>query len=148
MIDRRAHTPRCLPALVALCLAATTGAGCSFRLPTHVDGVVTALSTSGPLLVAVPFTVTAQAAYRGAFKDPALSVAMGTDAPLTIRVRAVAQWEAPFLGFGAFQVPHSVVRTAEIRTTLTVERPGRYVLESVPPDSSAVIRTTFEVEGP
>lgn len=135
------------PVLLGLCLFATTGLGCSFRLPTHVDGVVSALSIAGPSMIGVPITVVAQADYRGDFKDPALSVALGTDASQTIRVRAVAQWAAPFMGFGVFQVPHSVVRTVEVRTTITLERAGRYVIESTPPDGSAVVQTIIDILG-
>jgi hypothetical protein len=112
-----------------------------------VEGVVTALSTAGPVAIGVPFTVTAQAAYRGDFKDPALSVAMGTDTPQTIRVRAIAGWAEPFLGFGVFKTPEAIVRSAEIRASLTVERPGRYVIESVPADGSAVVRTAIDIVG-
>lgn len=148
MTCRREVSPRIFSALLGLCLVATAGAGCSFRLPSHVDGVVTALSTRGPMMIGVPFTVSAQAAYRGDFKDPALSVALGSEAPQTIRVRAVAGWAEPFLGFGVFKTPEAIVRTVEITTTLTVERPGHYVIESIPPDGSAVLRATFDIEGP
>jgi hypothetical protein len=146
MTGRRGVPFPLLPGLLAVCLLASA-AGCSFRAPSHVEGVVTALSTAGPMAIGVPFTVTAQAAYRGDFKDPALSVAMGTDTPQTIRVRAIAGWAEPFLGFGVFKTPEAIVRSAEIRASLTVERPGHYVIESVPADGSAVVRTAIDIVG-
>lgn len=147
MTGRRDVSCRLLPGLIGLCLLPSIAAGCSFRAPSHVEGVVTALSASGPMSVGVPFTVTAQAAYRGDFRDPALSVAVGAEASQTIRVRAIAGWAEPFLGFGVFKTPEAIVRSAEIRASLTVERPGRYVIESVPPDGSAVVRTAIDIVG-
>jgi hypothetical protein len=147
MTGRRNAASPLLPALLGLCLLATAVAGCSFRAVSHVNGVVTALSASGPMTTGVPLTVTAQAAYRGDFKDPTLSVAVGTDAPQTIRVRAVAGWAEPFLGFGVFMMPRAIVRSVEIRASLTVERPGHYVIESVPADGSAAVRTAIDIVG-
>jgi hypothetical protein len=95
----------------------------------------------------VPFTVTAQAAYRGDFKDPALSVAVGAEAAPTIRVRAIAGWAEPFLGFGVFKTPEAIVRSVEIKASLTIERPGHYVIESVSADGSAPVRTAVDIAG-
>jgi hypothetical protein len=147
MSDRRDLSLRFLPALLGLCLLATTSAGCSLRAVSYVDGVVTALSATGPMTTGVPFIVTAQADYRGDFKDPVLSIALGTDTPQTIRVRAIAGWVQPFMGLGVLKTPQAIVRSVEIRGSLSVERPGHYVIESVPADGSAAVRTTIDIVG-
>lgn len=136
--------------LVVGSLLLTAMAGCSFRMPSHVTGSITALSvgaTYEPFFARTPITFKAQATYGGGFKEPALSVVLPTDTSQTIRVQAVAQWAEPFLGLGVFVVPSTSTQSVEVKATITLERAGRYTLESVPSEDATVVRTDFDIAG-
>lgn len=131
-------------------ITAVVLSGCSFRHPGQLTGVIDALSASsplGPLVTGRSITLTAQAAFSGNFKEPALSVVMPTGASQTIRVQAVANWAEPLFGLGIFVVPATSVQQVELKANITLERAGHYFLESMPPEGGAALRTAFEVGG-
>lgn len=129
--------------------AAAPLSACSFRSLSHVTGAITALSVSGGGAPGLPITLTAEAVYGGDFREPSLSVVLNPSTPRTIRVQAVADWAEPFMGLGVFVTPVTSTRSAVIKSTVTLQEPGRYTVESLQPDGygRAIVHTTIDLEG-
>ncbi|MNS51868.1 hypothetical protein D3C72_845660 [compost metagenome] len=124
------------PAVLLGTLALLGAGGCSFRYPTHVTGQVAALSVPDAHPVNTPLILVGQAQFKGNFENPVLSVVYPSSDEKVIRVGAVASPKQPFMGWGIFANATSVT-TVEVRGSIVVEKPGQYVIESLPTEAGA-----------
>lgn len=132
--------------IVVMGLLALVGAGgCSFRHATHVTGQVAALSVPAAHPVNVPLILVGKAQFKGNFENPVLTVVYPSSDERVIKVGAVASPKEPFMGWGIFANATSVT-TVEVRGSIVVEKPGHYLIESLPTEAgSSSFQGTLDV---
>jgi hypothetical protein len=117
-------------------LAAVAAGGCSFRYPTHVTGQVTALSVPETHPANMPLILVGKAQFKGNFENPVLTVVYPSSDEKVIKVGAVASPKQPFMGWGIFANATSVT-AVEVRGSIVVEKPGQYVIQSLPTEADS-----------